>query len=432
MATAPETDPDTTPDERAKPPFLRRVRIRGYKSIAFCDVTLEPLTILVGRNASGKSNFVDALAFLADLADMRATEAVDRRSGWSAIHCRASAHAEIEMGIEATLAGYEPALLADLSFALAPGPHGQVEVLRERLLLSEIGGDRQCGYRAVNGRVEWLGREHDWTLRQGYPNFPPSFFGQHSQDRLLLSVIGSQPIVELGEEFRASHTHNFSASAMRGPKPITSSPYLVHDGSNLARAIEGIREIDPDLVSRIGRYLSAIVDDIESFDTVQYDDHETVQFQVPSGSGSPQRYTTSNMSDGTLRALAALVAAFQIYLPTNASGFTAIEEPETSLHPAAMRALVAALDEATLRTQILLTTHSPELLDTPEIKPENVRVVEMVNGATVITPVDEAVISIVHDRLNTLGGLERDRLLGLNLDDVDRQESLAKNGQAAP
>ena len=38
----------------AKPPFLRRVQIRGYKSIAFCDVTLEPLTILVGRNASGK------------------------------------------------------------------------------------------------------------------------------------------------------------------------------------------------------------------------------------------------------------------------------------------------------------------------------------------------------------------------------------------
>ena len=32
----------------SKPPFLRRVQIRGYKSIAFCDVTLEPLTLLVG------------------------------------------------------------------------------------------------------------------------------------------------------------------------------------------------------------------------------------------------------------------------------------------------------------------------------------------------------------------------------------------------
>jgi len=42
---------------------------RGYKSIAFCDVALEALTILVGRNATGKSNFLDALAFLRDCLD---------------------------------------------------------------------------------------------------------------------------------------------------------------------------------------------------------------------------------------------------------------------------------------------------------------------------------------------------------------------------
>jgi len=40
---------------RRQPPFLRRVRIRGYKSIAFCDVTLEPLTVLVGRTRRGRA-----------------------------------------------------------------------------------------------------------------------------------------------------------------------------------------------------------------------------------------------------------------------------------------------------------------------------------------------------------------------------------------
>src|SRR6185437_15447891 len=69
MATAAENEVIAESGERTKPPFLRRVRIRGYKSIAFCDVTLEPLTILVGRNASGKSNFLDALAFLRDALD---------------------------------------------------------------------------------------------------------------------------------------------------------------------------------------------------------------------------------------------------------------------------------------------------------------------------------------------------------------------------
>ena len=87
---------------------------------------------------------------------------------------------------------------------------------------------------------------------------------------------------------------------------------------------------------------------------------------------------------------------------------------------------MAALDEATLRTQVLLTTHSPDLLDAEQVKPENVRVVEWRDGSTAITPMDEASVSIVRDHLNTLGGLERDRQLGVDLDDLDRQAGLAR------
>src|SRR5437867_3945589 len=89
MSTAPSNEvADDTPLAQAKPPFLRRVRIRGYKSIAFCDVTLEPLTILVGRNASGKSNFLDALAFLQDILRFGVNGAVDEHGGADAILCR--------------------------------------------------------------------------------------------------------------------------------------------------------------------------------------------------------------------------------------------------------------------------------------------------------------------------------------------------------
>jgi len=46
--------------------FIRRVALRNYKSVAGCDVSLAPLTFLVGPNAAGKSNFLDALRFVAD------------------------------------------------------------------------------------------------------------------------------------------------------------------------------------------------------------------------------------------------------------------------------------------------------------------------------------------------------------------------------
>ena len=167
-------------------------------------------------------------------------------------------------------------------------------------------------------------------------------------------------------------------------------------------------------------------------------DYETACFRVSrNGPDQPLEFDAASMSDGTLRVLATLVAAFQHVEPLGTSHFliqptlVAIEEPETSLHPAAMRALVDALDEATLRTQILLTTHSAEMLDNPTIKPENIRVVQMIDGQTVIAPVDEASVEIVRRKLNTLGGLERDNLLEPDFDDVERQQRLGQ-GHAGP
>jgi YgjP-like, metallopeptidase domain/AAA ATPase domain len=101
MSTVPNSEALMASDERTKPAFLRRVRIRGYKSIAFCDVTLEPLTILVGRNASGKSNFVAALAFLRDVVVKGVHEAVKLHGGRDAVLCQTIDSSFVSLEVEA-------------------------------------------------------------------------------------------------------------------------------------------------------------------------------------------------------------------------------------------------------------------------------------------------------------------------------------------
>src|ERR1700678_672578 len=101
MATAPKEEVAHKADDYTLPPFLRRVRIRGYKSIAFCDVHLHPLTILVGRNAAGKSNFLDALAFLRDSMIVGVAEAVKERRGWHSVAARNADTPFIEIEVEA-------------------------------------------------------------------------------------------------------------------------------------------------------------------------------------------------------------------------------------------------------------------------------------------------------------------------------------------
>jgi predicted ATPase len=442
MASALNTESVEAVDELAKPPFLRRVRIRGYKSIAFCDVTLEPLTILVGRNASGKSNFLDALAFLRDLFEEGANSALEKHGG-PPVFWDETKPGRLGFEVESTFPSYRMQCGATYRVELALSARKQLEVQEEVLQLEDRTNGHSCGFTAARGRVTWHGLEsfgEGWLRRGptkedaadgGTPSYP-SLFDGFRPDRPLLGVIGSQPFVDLAEGLRSIGCFTFKPESIRKPQPRVGSPFLKRDGRNLARAIEGLKEIEERDVDRVKAYLRAIVPEIEGFEVFPLGDFETIRFQVCSRlERAPLNLYAASMSDGTLRALAALIAAFQIPLPTGPS-VVGIEEPETALHPAAMRALVAALDEATLRTQILLTTHSPDLLDAEAVRPKNVRVVQMIDGQTVIGPVDEASVEIVRRDLSTLGGMERDNQLEIDLDDLERQQQLGQVHQESP
>jgi predicted ATPase len=441
MATAPENKVVSDTDERTKPPFLRRVRIRGYKSIAFCDVTLEPLTILVGRNASGKSNFIDALAFLQDAMATNITEAAKRHGGWHYILSRFSQSGEISFEVEVSLpptslpplmASDASRLTAEYGVVLKEGPSGSPVLLREWFQVRGAKGDGNPHFdlRGTYDPDRKIG-DFDWQFH--HPHVPCSQVPHPRPDRLWIGSFGEQPFLDVSDGLRCCGYHNFNPEAIRRFRRPAPGEFLERDGGNLASTIETTRENEAEAIERVGRYLSVITGSVELNGVFKFGDYETAHFRVLRNEGGPpMTFEAASMSDGTLRALASLVAAFQVVLPYGYPSLIAIEEPETSLHPAAMRALVDALDEATGRTQILLTTHSAELLDNPTVQPENVRVVEMIDGQTVIAPVDEASVAIVRRKLNTLGGLERDNQLEPNLDDLERQQLLGQSRQEPP
>lgn len=198
-------------DERTKPAFLRRVRVRGYKSIAFCDVSLQPLTILVGRNASGKSNFVDALAFLADALTTNVAEAARLHGTAQSLLCRTCKTSRIEIEIEAEFSSAGGQCLATYSIELLV-KHRAIEAGKEILRIRDRATERVCGFDVVHGRTKWTGLE-DFADRgfarvsperartkSGHQSSPfPHLFDELRPDRLLLAVIGSQPFIDLAE-----------------------------------------------------------------------------------------------------------------------------------------------------------------------------------------------------------------------------------------
>jgi predicted ATPase len=432
-ATMSQSDGDRV-EERTKPPFLRRVRIKGYRSIAFCDAPLQPLTILVGRNGAGKSNFLDALAFLRDVMDTNVPEAVKRRGGWSSLICRTAKLSEIEIEIEAAVsivlvperppeAGVSgsgtperttPAI-ATYKLRLAPDENSRPTILHESLVI-ESEPELNAGFEVSRG-----------TIKGWHPDLEP--LKAIRPDRPLLGLMGTNPANIFGDGFRYMGFYNFHPEAMRHLQKPSHGSLLEQDGSNLASVIEGLKEIDNDAVERARDYLALINEDVRGFEVATYGEYETVRFDLKVAPESPPlRFDASCMSDGTLRALATLMAAFQIHLPTGPS-VIGIEEPETSLHPAAMRALVDAMDEATSRTQVLLTTHSADLLSGRDVTPGQVLVVRSRGGRTQITPVDPASKEIIEKELYSLADLQRMDQLGLDEADVKRQAQMS-NGVA--
>jgi predicted ATPase len=134
---------------------------------------------------------------------------------------------------------------------------------------------------------------------------------------------------------------------------------------------------------------------------------ETLVFrQEVAGALDPWYFPAQNMSDGTLRALGVLTALFQgnqDYSPS----LIGIEEPETALHPAASAALREALTKASATTQVMVTSHSPDLLDDRSIQPEHILAVVSKGGETQIGPLDAASISVMRDHLFSAGELLR-------------------------
>jgi hypothetical protein len=117
------------------------------------------------------------------------------------------------------------------------------------------------------------------------------------------------------------------------------------------------------------------------------------------------------MSDGTLRVFGALVALFQ-GVGDDSVRLVGIEEPETALHPAAFAALREALQRAAEKTQVLVTSHSPDLLDDSGLSPATLLAVVSEGGESRIAPIDAASRQMLEEHLFTTGELMRLNQLG--------------------
>ena len=371
--------------------FITRVALRNYKSIASCDVQLRPLMFLVGPNGAGKSNFLDALRFVADALNLSLDHAIRDRGGIDDVHCRSGGRPKhFSIRLDFTLS---EGSTGHYAFRIGDFSRGRYKVQTEECVLRSTQQPTQEDYFYVkNG-----------TVAKTNVEVAPAA----AKNRLyLVNASGLKEFRPVYEAFSRMGFYSLNLDKIKDLQAPDPGDLLTRDGSNLASVF---KQLSPSVKGRIKEYLAAIVPSVDKIEARKYGPKEALVFtQNVTRSEDPQRFLANNMSDGTLRALGILVALFQgNYDPKKRVLLVGIEEPESALHPAAAGVLLDALREAADKTQIIITSHSPDLLDDKELDPESILATEARDGITVIAHVNEASRSVLRDRLYTTGELLR-------------------------
>lgn len=372
-------------------PFLRSVHVRNYKSLGRCEVKLGGLTLLVGRNGSGKSNLLDALRFVVEGLQTSLDHALKSRGGVNEVRRRSTGHPHnFAIRLELDLPNWRR---ATYGFEIGGKRKGGFFIKHERLEI-RAGGEVEAFFEVSEGEL----------VRSSVDKAPPAV-----QDRLFLVTAAGLPTFRpVYDALLAMAFYNLNPQQMKEVQSPDAGELLRRDGSNIASVVGRLTDDRPEVKQRIGEYLRVIVPDVVEFGRVPLGHRETLEFrQEVRGAEHPWRFYAGSMSDGTLRCLGILVAALQLVQHAEPVRLVGIEEPETALHPAAAGALMDALREAATHTQIVITSHSPDLLD--QFRPETdcLLVVQSNQGTTDIAPADPASLEAIRGHLYSAGDLLR-------------------------
>ena len=392
-------------ENRGQVSMITQVSAHNFRSLADVTVDLGALTVLVGRNGAGKSTFVDVLAFISEALQFGLDAAITKRHGIKALaRWTPGRPPDIELRVSLRL----PDLSGDYGFVIASKRGTDYQVKREwcRVKTDHPRGPKD-GFEIVNGK---------WSkLPDGVTGIIIGPSEEPVPHTLLAlgSIVryGSPALTRMYGVLTHSSSYAIFPNSLREPQKPSSEYPLSEHGENLASVLRAMCRRRDDTKADLCAALSRVVEGISDIRVRQVGGYLVTELEhARPGDRSPW-FELAQESDGTLRMLGLLVALQQ----TPPRGFIAIEEPELTIHPGAVGMLSDLIMEAATRSQILVTTQSPDFI--ARVPAESLRVVERVEGVTKIGVVSEAQRETINEELFTAGDLLR--IEGLRRDEPE-------------
>lgn len=328
--------------------MLERIKIRNFKSFAEAELRLRPLTVMIGANASGKTNFIEAIGLLAWMAGGQPLTHVHNAIRDGELQLRGAPQRLTRFGNEQPI-GFDVdavGLRLELDVALT-GPKPGVEFER----LHRLTGDTPLIYELPRGADKYRLPVGPIENEIGVDADRPLFV------HALPEIIGGLHLRRLAVALARTLVFRPSPEAMRGYAD-SDDRLLRSDAANLSGVLWNVYEKHGDEILEFARMLPE--QNIRAMDFIRVPGRSDVMVKLLESFGGQDNWQEAAvLSDGTLRALAIGTALF------SGSRLLIIEDIDDGVHPSRVRGLLDLLrrharDED---RRILVTTHNPALLD---------------------------------------------------------------------
>lgn len=388
--------------------MLKRVKIQGYKSLANVEVKLQPLSVLFGPNASGKSNFLDALQLLSRIATSESLRDAFNPpyrgtplesftfgpNGLKDLLTQEKASISIEVEVELSQSIIDA---VNRQFQMAEGikttgkekissSASNLQFVSEKYLdyLIEVEILPTSGIlRVANEALTVLSNEGQPIQGITSEGREASFL---SQPPLLAQFPYLQAMRQELESWYFFYLE--PRERMRIPTPVKEVRHIGLMGEELAAFLNTLRALDKPQFRAVEKALHMIIPSITGID-VSINNYGEVELRLMQGQTPIPAHV---LSEGTLRILGLLALGGVKEAPA----LLGFEEPENGVHPDRLDLIASLLRTlASSGIQVIATTHSPTLLDLLPV--ESLYVVRQVSGNTVIESFSSWQISRQHE-----------------------------------
>ena len=387
--------------------YISKLRIKNFKSIAFAEIDFNPLTMLVGANASGKSNLINVFRFISNVATDGIDNAIALQGGIPYLaNASLPKGTPIEIGFKLDLTnegwirsvsktiGLEIKTI-DYSFVIQPNlKGGGYHILSDNLVLTfdyfkcDLTAKKEDRYTPTGIQYALIAEkrsakstiqlkhlfepynENDADLHTAVNNdITPRVFARlcnEDKKELMLYRISMLLPAHFSEN-TFIRIFDFDPKELKKSSSMASMKILEENGSNIASVLNNIlrtKENRKKLTILLNEFLPFI-------DGISIENNLDKSFSYKVQEKYTNRAFHANfLSDGTVSLLAIIIALYFEEL----SNIIILEEPERNIHPKLLSNLLTSAEDVSVEKQVIITTHNPEFLKHIDIK--NVRLIQ--------------------------------------------------------